>query len=475
MAMVTGKAKCSVCGNETSTYNCGGCSQNFCRIDLEKHLQILNKQLNEIEHDHNQFRQIFNDQKDDLRKCSLIYDINKWEEKTIDIIKQTAEQCRQRLYEYIDNNMNERENKLKELTDQLRRIRKENEFNEIDLERCKEKLKTVAEQLDQPLNISIEQEIRTLINKITISIIQVKKSYLETRWEQDGLTVVGIDGYGNQLNQLAIPHGIHIDDDETMYIADSRNNRILEWKFSETNCRIVAGGNGKGNQINQLDHPSNVIIDKENNAFIIADSRNARVMQWSRQHNTTEGQIIITDIDCWGLTMDKNGSLYVTDTEKHEVRRWKKADQNGTIVAGGNGEGNLLNQLNHPTFIFIDDDYSLYVSDYRNHRVMKWIKDAKEGIIVAGGNGRGNELMQLNNPHGMIVDHLGRVYVVDRSNHRVMRWCKEAKEGEIIVGGNGKGNQPNQFKGPAGLSFDQQGNLYVVDSWNNRIQKFNEK
>jgi division protein CdvB (Snf7/Vps24/ESCRT-III family) len=62
------------------------------------------------------------------------------------------------------------ENKLRELTDQLRRIRKENEFNEIDLEQCEEKLKRMSEELDQPVNISIEQEVTTFINKIIVSI-----------------------------------------------------------------------------------------------------------------------------------------------------------------------------------------------------------------------------------------------------------------------------------------------------------------
>jgi hypothetical protein len=42
---------------------------------------------------------------------------------------------------------------------------------------------------------------------------------------------------------------------------------------------------------------------------------------------------------------------------------------------------------------------------------MKWIKDAKEGIIVAGGNGRGNSLSQLDYPSGVIVDQFGQICV----------------------------------------------------------------
>jgi sugar lactone lactonase YvrE len=277
---------------------------------------------------------------------------------------------------------------------------------------------------------------------------------------------------GDKLNQLWCPDGICIDDDQTIYIADCGNHRIVEWKCNATNGQIVAGGNGEGNKTNQLNYPRDVIIDKENNSLIISDNGNRRVIRWFRQNNTKNGEIIIKDIDCRGLTMDKNGSLYVSDYIKNEVRRWERGDQNGTIVAGGNGKGNHLNQFNLPTYIFVDEDYSLYVSDTRNHRVMKWLKDAKEGIVVAGGNGQGNSLTQLSSPQGVIADQLGQIYVADVDNHRVIRWCKGDKQGTIVVVGNGGGKQSNQFNGPVGLSSDRQGNLYVADYWNHRIQKF---
>ncbi|CAF1238667.1 unnamed protein product [Adineta ricciae] len=172
--------------------------------------------------------------------------------------------------------------------------------------------------------------------------------------------------------------------------------------------------------------------------------------------------------------MDKFGFVYVSDREKDEVRRWKIGEKGeGTLVAGGNGKGDQLNQFNCPHFLFVDDEQSLHVSDLWNCRVMKWRKDAQEGIVVAGGkNGRGKNLNQLNCPEGTIVDHDGRIYVADFANHRIMRWCEGDEEGEMIVGGSGKVNEPNQLSCPRGLSFDGEGNLYVVDYENHRIQRF---
>ncbi|CAF1342821.1 unnamed protein product [Rotaria sp. Silwood1] len=242
--------------------------------------------------------------------------------------------------------------------------------------------------------------------------------------------------------------------------------------MGDKNGQVVAGGNGQGNRLDQLSYPTNVLIDKETDSLIICDYENGRVVRWSRRSGTTQGEILIDNIDCWGLTMDDQRYLYISDHDKDEVRRYHIGDKNGTIVAGGNGEGAGLNQLNHPTYIFLDQQQTVYVSDFHNHRVMKWNKDAKEGIVVAGGQGQGNTLTQLSYPQGLFVDILGTIYVADWGNHRVMRWSKGAKQGTIIVGGNGQGAGANQFYCLQGLSFDLHGNLYVADHGNNRVQRF---
>ncbi|CAF5188451.1 unnamed protein product, partial [Rotaria sp. Silwood1] len=105
--------------------------------------------------------------------------------------------------------------------------------------------------------------------------------------------------------------------------------------------------------------------------------------------------------------MDENGSLYVVDDGKHEVRRYRREESEGTVVAGGNGNGNRLDQLYEPRYVFVDRDQSVYVSERGNHRVMKWMKGAKQGIVVAGGQGQGNGLTQLSNPRGVVVGQLG--------------------------------------------------------------------
>jgi hypothetical protein len=103
--------------------------------------------------------------------------------------------------------------------------------------------------------------------------------------------------------------------------------------------------------------------------------------------------LIIDDIDCWYLSMDQSGNLYVSDKVKNEVRKWRRGEKQGTLLAGGQGRGNNLNQLNVPTYIYVDGNETFDVFDEINHRVLKWIKHGKEGIIIAGGHGERNLLM----------------------------------------------------------------------------------
>ncbi|CAF4262256.1 unnamed protein product, partial [Rotaria sordida] len=45
-------------------------------------------------------------------------------------------------------------------------------------------------------------------------------------------------------------------------------------------------------------------------------------------------------------------------------------DTNGQVVAGGNGQGNRLDQLDHPTDVLIDKETdSLIICDRDNRRV----------------------------------------------------------------------------------------------------------
>jgi hypothetical protein len=59
---------------------------------------------------------------------------------------------------------------LSKLTDQMREIHQENDFNEIDLKNLKQKLTQLEKQLDQISNVSIQEDSEIFIKKISIAI-----------------------------------------------------------------------------------------------------------------------------------------------------------------------------------------------------------------------------------------------------------------------------------------------------------------
>ena len=66
-------------------------------------------------------------------------------------------------------------------------------------------------------------------------------SAVETRWMQNGVTVVGGSGSGDNLNQISYPSGLYVDDVQTIYVTERNNHRVVEWTLGATSGRIVCG------------------------------------------------------------------------------------------------------------------------------------------------------------------------------------------------------------------------------------------
>lgn len=143
---------------ETRKFSCEGCLRRFRRSDLAKHLQLLDNEFDRTASEHNEILQKLLNQKHDIENNPLIEEINQWEKDTIKQIKQIAEQYRKRLINYTNNTINQIENQLNNFAEKLKKIREENDFNEIDLEQYQEKLKQLEKQLRKPTNIVLERE-----------------------------------------------------------------------------------------------------------------------------------------------------------------------------------------------------------------------------------------------------------------------------------------------------------------------------
>ncbi len=84
-----------------------------------------------------------------------------------------------------------------------------------------------------------------------------------------------------------------------------------------------------------------------------------------------------------------------------------------------NSAGNASNQLNQPTDVALVHPNLIYISDYNNHRVQQYQLGSSTGMTVAGqANGLGgSSLNQLNHPTCIFVDSSDGIFVSDSDNN----------------------------------------------------------
>lgn len=237
--------------------------------------------------------------------------------------------------------------------------------------------------------------------------------------QEDAVVVAGGKGEGDRLDQLSVPCGVAVDADGSVVVADCGNGRLVRWSLGAKEGEVVAGGNGDGDSLQQLDCPCGVAIGPDGSLYI-GDCANHRVVCWPR--GAKEGRIVAggsrgDDLHQLsspnGVALGPDGSLYVADIENHRVMRWRPGAAKGEVAAGGKGAGPEPGQLDGPCGVWVTPSGDLLVSErgsqMKNYRVTSWGKDsAAPGAAVAGGNGHGSALSQLDCPWGVVTDADGR-------------------------------------------------------------------
>jgi len=91
----------------------------------------------------------------------------------------------------------------------------------------------------------------------------------------------------------------------------------------------------------------------------------------------------------WDLTLDWSNTLYVSDRQNNRVQKFLRGSLNGSTVAGdANGQsGRNLSRLNDTFGIAVDWNDNLYISDRYNYRIQLWLNGAISGSTIAGTSG----------------------------------------------------------------------------------------
>lgn len=273
-----------------------------------------------------------------------------------------------------------------------------------------------------------------------------------------GSGVAGYSGDGGSatISQLNTPSGVFLDQQGSLYIADSANNVIRRVDAQTNLITTVAGtgtagfaGDGGPATSAQLNYPTDVAVDAAGDIFI-ADYQN----QCVREVNAQSGII---------------------------------ATVAGDGVAGYSGDGGSATsaELNYPFGIALSLTVDIFIADYTNNRIRR--VDARSGLITTvAGNGMGGyagdggaaSSAELNLPSGVFIDQAGDIFIADSVNNVVRRVdantgliATVAGDGIAGLSGDGSLAVSAELSFPMGVAVDATGQMWIADSANNRIRQ----
>jgi DNA-binding beta-propeller fold protein YncE len=207
----------------------------------------------------------------------------------------------------------------------------------------------------------------------------------------------GFSGDGGPASAAQLSGAFAIDiRDNTLYIADLGNRRIRAVDMASGIIRTVAGNGEKG-----------------------VPSDGARA---------TEAPLV----DPRAVAVDARGQIYVCERSGHALRVVDAAGRIRTVAGTGapgfSGDGGpaLNAAMNGPKHISVDTDGSVLITDTENHVIRRYVPSSGTIVRVAGtgekgaaGLGGPATSLQLNRPHGA-YRHRGALYISDSDNHRVV-------------------------------------------------------
>ena len=279
---------------------------------------------------------------------------------------------------------------------------------------------------------------------------------------------------------LCQPYGVAVDDGANVYIADSGNDRVLEYDSPLTTDTVADRVFGQLN--------------------FTAGNCN----QGSGFGSPSAGSLC----EATGVAVDAAGNLYVTDFNNNRVLEFDTPLTTDTVAdrvfgQGGSftsstcvlGAGTNAGTLCQPIGVAVDAAGNVYVSDTPNERVLEFDSPLTTDTLADRVFGQidftsvdcsqpSPSATRLCGPRHLTVDAAGNLYVADRAYNRVLEYHSPLTTDSVadrVFGQGGsfdRGNcnlggiGPSSLCSPEGVGVDGPGNLYVADRSNNRVLQY---
>lgn len=184
-----------------------------------------------------------------------------------------------------------------------------------------------------------------------------------------------------------------------LYIADQGNNRVRRVNLRTGVIETIAGTgeagyNGDGGPATKatLSGPSGLAVGTSGELYI-ADTFNSRVRRvdpetesidtlvgddGTYRYDGTGNESSASLSRPYGIALDVEGNLLMTDSDSHLIRRWDRRTRQISLIAGkgtacydGDGRSPATAGLNYPFGVAVGPDGAIYIADTFNHRIRK--------------------------------------------------------------------------------------------------------
>jgi hypothetical protein len=328
-------------------------------------------------------------------------------------------------------------------------------------------------------------------------------------------------GAGHGPSNLTIGDGAAVfDANGDLWVVDGQNNRVLEFlpPFSNGESASIALGqsslstNYPNTTAGGLWEPGGIAVDAHGDLFV-ADSTNNRILEYVPPFHTGMNASLVLGQGSFttrysgvgatnlthpqGLALGPGGALFAADTVNNRVVEYAPPFATGMAASlvlgqatfGASAAATSARNLSGPADVAIDRSGDVWVADSGNRRVVEFPAPLSSGELASAVLGQYNFTLTneslpdgMSTPQGLSFDAGGDLWVADSGlpQNRVTEYLPPLASheppglaiGQQSLNGSRLGCNATTFYRPTMPLFDPAGDLWVIDGGNARALEF---
>ncbi len=281
---------------------------------------------------------------------------------------------------------------------------------------------------------------------------------------------------------LNAPRSIAAGRNDDLYIADSRNHRILHIASDGTllnqwgSFADILQGDAP---IGTFNEPWGVAVGPDGSVYV-TDTWNHRVQKFTSDGKPVKtwgqyGQPVIEDpasaSSFWGprgIAVDSRGQVFVADTGNKRIVIF---DKDGNYLTEFGTAGFDPGQFDEPVGVAVSPNGTVYVTDTWNQRVQAFVRNETGDFYIPTiqWDVKAWFGQSLDNKPFIAVGSNEHVFITDPEGYRIIEFTPS---GEFVRTWGTFGSGPAEIGLAAGIAVDPQGFVWVTDAGNNRILRY---